>query len=57
MVLVAYLALVLGGVPFIQAGIGNVAYLVYVSVLTVALIAICWLTGEPPGWRWGKRDT
>jgi hypothetical protein len=18
------------------------------------LIAICWLTGEPPRWRWGK---
>ena len=28
-------------------------YLAYVGVLTVLLIAICWLKGEPPRWRWG----
>lgn len=25
-----------------------------ISVLTALLIAICWLKGEPPRWRWGK---
>jgi hypothetical protein len=28
-------------------------FLVYVGVLTVLLVAICWLKGEPPRWRWG----
>jgi hypothetical protein len=55
-VLVAYLALVLGGIPFVHASNGSLVYAIYVAVLTVALIAICWLTGEPPRWRWGGRD-
>ncbi len=29
------------------------AFLAYVVALTVVLIAICWLKGEPPRWRWG----
>jgi hypothetical protein len=24
-----------------------------VATLTALLIAICWLKGEPPRWRWG----
>ena len=55
-VLISYFALVLGGIPFIQVTKGNVLYVAYVSVLTVALIAVCWLTGGPPRWRWGGRD-
>jgi len=55
-VLLAYLVLVLGGIPFVQATNGSIAFVAYVMVLTASLIAICWLTGEPPRWRWGKRD-
>jgi len=55
-VLLAYLALVLGGIPFIRLGAGSVGYIVYVAVLTVALVGVCWRTGEPPRWRWGERD-
>ena len=55
-VLVSYLVLILGGIPFVQASMGSLIFLVYVLALTVALIAICWLTGERPRWRWGKRD-
>jgi hypothetical protein len=29
------------------------AYLAGVGVLSILLIAICWLKGEPPRWRWG----
>ena len=54
--LVVYIALVLIGIPFIQASRGSVLYIIYVSVLTAALIGICWLTGEPPRWRRGDRD-
>ena len=56
LVVLAYLALVVGGIPFIQAPRGSVAYMAYAALLTVALIDICWLTGEPPRWRWGDRD-
>jgi len=55
-VLITYFVLVLGGIPSVHASKGNVLYIAYVSVLTVALIAICWLKGEPPRWRWGGRD-
>ncbi len=30
-------------------------YFGYVGVLTALLIAVCWLKGEPPSWRWGGR--
>ena len=56
LVLVTYLLLVFGGIPLIQLWRGNALYLAYVIVLTAALITICWLTGEPPRWRWGRRD-
>ena len=32
------------------------SYLAATSLLAVALVAVCWLKGEPPRWRWGKRD-
>lgn len=25
-----------------------------VALLTLAFVAVCWLKGEPPRWRWGK---
>ena len=29
-------------------------HIALVTLLTVALIGVCWLKGEPPRWRWGK---
>ena len=55
-VLVAYLALVVGGIPFVRASNGSLVAAIYVVVLTLALVAICCLTGERPRWRWGGRD-
>jgi len=55
LVLAVYFALMLGGIPFIHASIGSLAYLAYVGILSVTLIAIGWLRGEPPRWRWGNR--
>jgi len=23
-------------------------------ILVVAIVVVCWITGEPPRWRWGK---
>jgi hypothetical protein len=55
-VLLAYVVLVLGGIPFVQVSGGSFLYPAYVLVLTIVLVAICWLTGEPPRWRWGGPD-
>jgi hypothetical protein len=30
------------------------AFGLLVVVLSIALVAVCWLKGEPPRWRWGK---
>jgi hypothetical protein len=30
------------------------AFALLVALLTAALLAVCWLKGEPPRWRWGK---
>jgi hypothetical protein len=30
--------------------------LAYVVLLSALLIAICWLKGEPPRWRWGNGE-
>ena len=55
-VLLAYLVLLIGGIPLIQAPTTSALYIGYAVLLTVALFAICWITGEPPRWRWGDRD-
>lgn len=51
LVLIAYLLLVVGGIPLVQVSKGDVAYLSYVALLTIALVTICWLKGEPPNSR------
>ncbi len=28
-------------------------FFIYVAVLTIMLLVICWWKGEPPRWRWG----
>ena len=30
-------------------------YLGFVGLCSTLLIAVCWLKGEPPRWRWGGR--
>ena len=32
-----------------------VAFQVACVLLVVALVLVCYLTGEPPAWRWGDR--
>ena len=31
-------------------------YLLSIFGLTTALLIICYLKGEPPGWRWGDKN-
>ncbi len=53
-VLITYLVLVVAGAPIIHPRVNVVGYVLYVTVWTVVLVAICWRTGEPTRWRWGK---
>ena len=56
LVLIAYLVFVLGGMPVLHVREGSLACFGFVLLLTGALIANCWIKGEPPRWRWGKRS-
>ena len=54
LVLGSYFALLLGGIPFLKPLVHPIDFSLYVTVLSVAFVAVCWRTGEPPQWRWGK---
>ena len=32
-----------------------VGFVIYSTVIALALVFICYLKGEPPAWRWGKK--
>ena len=34
---------------------GNGFFLSAIAGLSLILVAVCWLKGEPPRWRWGSR--
>ena len=52
-VLIAFIALVAAGALLFPPRKVPAVYLVYVAVLSGALIGVCWFKGEPPRWRWG----
>ena len=54
LVLVAFVALVAIGILFLKPATNALVFGVYVLVLVSLLVAVCWIKGEPPRWRWGK---
>ncbi len=54
-VLIVYLGLLGLGVSLLRPHQEPWYFLAYVGLLSVLLVTICWLKGEPPRWRWGKR--
>jgi membrane protein YdbS with pleckstrin-like domain len=55
LVLVAYaLLLALAAMVFLRAD-EPAAFLACAAALTVALVVVCWLTGEPLRWRSGSK--
>lgn len=55
-VVVAVYVIVIGaGAAFIRPSLHPVRFVAYVLILTCLLVAVCWATGEPPRWRWGRR--
>ena len=55
LVLAAFVALLALGAIVILPTRQPVCFVVYAAVLCAALVAVCYLKGEPPRWRWGKR--
>lgn len=55
LVLVGYVALHVVAAVALPPHRRPFGYGVAVTVMTAVLIAICWWTGEPPRWRWGRR--
>lgn len=53
-VFAGYFALLGGALLFIDLPRHVAGFTVYALLLTLGLIAVCWLKGEPPRWRWGK---
>jgi Ca2+/Na+ antiporter len=56
LVLAAFIGLVVAGAFLFPPRARLIAYLFYVAVLSLGLLAVSWLTGEPPRWRWGEDD-
>ncbi len=50
--LIVYLGLVTAG-AFTFLPEQMFVYLLMIALLTLIFIAICWVKGEPPRWRWG----
>jgi hypothetical protein len=51
-VLAIFSLMLLAGAVFLLPSRGQVVFLAYTTLLSGALIAACWVKGEPPSWRW-----
>jgi phosphatidylserine synthase len=45
---------VLLGVGILSFSQNTVVFASFAAILTLLLLVICWIKGEPPRWRWGK---
>ena len=53
-VLAVFVALLAVGFVLVPPTADAIAFIDYVLVLVGVLVGICWVTGEPTQWRWGK---
>ncbi len=53
-VLAVAVVLVGVGVWRVLPAYGELAMLGWIVAVLAALVAVCWATGEPPRWRWGR---
>jgi hypothetical protein len=56
LVLGGYVASLAVGAVRIHPAQRPLAFAAWVSSLSLLLVAVCWRTGEPPRWRWGRED-
>lgn len=52
-VMAIYIALLAGGARWLMPR--KPAFIAYAIGLSLAFIFVCWLKGEKPAWRWGKK--
>ena len=55
-VIVAYVMFIGVGFIVIPPSIRPGLFMAYLLFLTIVLIVVCWIKGEPPRWRWGGRS-
>jgi hypothetical protein len=54
-VLVGFFALLALGAILLLPAQQPLCFVAYAAILCVGLIAVCYVKGEPPRWRWGKK--
>jgi len=54
LVYAAFFALIIAGIFVFPPAESLGRFIVYTSIVTALLVAVCWLKGEPPRWRWGS---
>jgi uncharacterized membrane protein YhaH (DUF805 family) len=54
LVLLCWLAVILVAMPLLKAS-HPIACAIFIGLMVGLLLVICYLTGEPPAWRWGDR--
>lgn len=54
MALIAYVLLLGADVVFFRPGRHPLIFALLALLSSLAFVALCWLKGEPPRWRWGK---
>ena len=55
-VLAVYIALILAAAAVFAPAHVPGRFAACLVALTCLLVAVCWVTGEPPRWRWGDRE-
>lgn len=56
LVLAVYAALVIASVVIFPPTEAPAEFVFANCAFAAAFVAACWLTGEPPRWRWGDKD-
>ena len=56
-VLAGFVALIAAGAILFPPRQVMAEYLIYVAAVSIGLVVVCWLKGEPPRWRWGKDES
>jgi hypothetical protein len=54
-VLALYFVLLAGVIFTVRPEREPFHFVLAVTGLSAALVAVCWLKGEPPRWRWGEK--
>ena len=55
LVLAAVAVLLVVGAFLFPPSTERSSYIAYAVVVCGLLVGVCWLKGEPPGWRWGEK--